>query len=224
MIDVLAYLTAATATTKPTPPPDAANLHYLINQVEWFYGEMFLGMTVLYGFIAAIFGYFIPQHNLKALHERMDRASADAKNATDAATQATAEIKKQEALAMGVAKLAIATGGYITSVNRSSSEKPREAEPYTAMIGKAIITRAFDDAHTAIKKFAEAANEELFGTALDLAAAILSTYSERLDKDNLKVQCTEIVKLHEKLVTAGKITAHNQIQRFKIWLLNHPNN
>ncbi|MGC8542041.1 MAG: hypothetical protein ACP5QA_15630, partial [Phycisphaerae bacterium] len=58
----------------PAPAPDLQQLNYLTSQVEWFYGEMFIGMTVLYAFIAAIFGYFIPQQNLKVLHKKVDVA------------------------------------------------------------------------------------------------------------------------------------------------------
>ncbi len=79
----------------PSPVPDTHYIHYLTNQVEWFYGEMFIGMTVLYAFVAAVFGYFIPRHNLKALHERIDTDAASIKQVIEQ-QQAAMERVRQE--------------------------------------------------------------------------------------------------------------------------------
>ncbi len=95
MICVLNYLSSLAATTAAAT--GIQHIHYIANQVEWFYGEMFIGMTVLYGFIAAIFGYFIPRHNLRALHEKIDAANADLKKASEEVASTKRSIDQQEA-------------------------------------------------------------------------------------------------------------------------------
>lgn len=78
------------------PPASLNDLRYITQQVEWFYSEMFIGMTVLYGFIAAVFGYFIPQHNLRELHKKIDIAKDEARKASDAIDAAKLNIVQQE--------------------------------------------------------------------------------------------------------------------------------
>ena len=67
-----------------TPSPrssDAQSLRCVINQAEYYYGEMFVGMTVLYALIAAIFGYLILGKRLKSLHKKIKAARDAAQNA-----------------------------------------------------------------------------------------------------------------------------------------------
>ncbi len=89
------------AGTAPSPPsPDAQTVKFIIDQVEHFYGEMFLGMTAIYALITAIFGYLLPKQRLKSLHKKVQGARAAAQHAVTTIDQKLASAKEEVAVAV----------------------------------------------------------------------------------------------------------------------------
>lgn len=132
MTDTISLL-ARLAATVPLPATSPYGLQYIVHEVEWFYGEMFIGMTVLYGFIAAVFGYFIPRNNLKRLQRKIATARAGTQRELDRVKQLAAAVRY-----FNLAITAIMSGAHTAELQslrtRQNVQNPMRAEAARFML------------------------------------------------------------------------------------------